>query len=224
MSDRKFPIATGEFYHVFNRGVAKQPIFLSKKDYEQAMLTLSYYRFKKPPVRLSRFKDLSLEEKKKILDNLQEQNDLSVKIVSFVLMPNHFHFLLYQEQDAGIPTFIARFSNSYTKYLNTKGQRVGPLLQGVYKAVRIESDEQLIHVSRYIHLNPVVSLVIKEKDLFQYPWSSLPDFLNGTSNLVWTDPVLSNFSSPEEYKKFVLDQVDYGKQLENIKHLLLEGK
>lgn len=223
MSDRKFPIATGQFYHVFNRGVAKQPIFLSKKDYEQAMLTLSYYRFRKPPVRLSRFKDLSIEEKREILDKLQGQNDLLVKIVSFILMPNHFHFLLYQVQDEGISSFMAQFSNSYTKYLNTKGQRVGPLLQGVYKAVRIESDEQLVHVSRYIHLNPVVSLVIREKDFLYYPWSSLPDFLKGSSDLVWIDPVLGQFSSPDVYKKFVLDQIDYGKQLEMIKHLTLDG-
>lgn len=222
MSDRNFPIANDQFYHVFNRGVAKQPIFLSKKDYEQAMLTLAYYRFKNPPVRLSRFKELSNEEQDHILAGLQKDNDLLVKIVSFVLMPNHFHFLLQQVQDNGIALFVAQFSNSYTKYLNTREQRVGHLLQGVYKAVRVESGEQLIHLSRYIHLNPVVSYVIKEEVLFEYPWSSLPHFLQGNSSLVWTEPVLSYFASVEKYKQFILDQVEYGKKLEEIKHLILE--
>lgn len=222
MADRKFPIATGQFYHVFNRGVAKQPIFLTKKNYEQAHLTLSYYRFRNPPLRLSRFKELSQHERNKIFSSLEQSNDLLVKIVSFVLMPNHFHFLLQQAVDGGIGNFIAQFSNSYTKYFNTKEQRTGHLLQGVYKAVLVEKDEQLIHLSRYIHLNPVVSFVIKEDQLLSYPWSSLPTFLNGGSNSVWVEPVLSQFSSTEDYKKFVSDQLDYGKKLEVIKHLLLD--
>ena len=108
MADRRFPIATGEFYHVFNRGVARQPTFLSRKDYEQAMLTLSYYRFKQPPIKLSRFKELSVDERNKILSYLEKSNEVLVKIVSFVLMPNHFHFLLRQETDGGISKFLSQ--------------------------------------------------------------------------------------------------------------------
>src|SRR3989338_2145853 len=222
MADRRFPIATGEFYHVFNRGVARQPTFLSRKDYEQAMLTLSYYRFKQPPIKLSRFKELSVDERNKILSYLEKSNEVLVKIVSFVLMPNHFHFLLRQELDGGISTFISKFTNSYTKYFNIKNNRPGPVFGGVYKAVRIESNEQLIHLSRYIHLNPVVSYVVLDSQLLTYPWSSLPDFLKTGKSLVWTDPVIGQFSSSEKYKEFILDQVDYGKKLEQIKHLMLE--
>lgn len=222
MADRRIPIVIGEFYHVFNRGVARQPAFLNQRDYKQALLTLSYYRFKKPPVKLSRFKELSLDERDKILAELQKLSDLQVKIISYVLMPNHFHFLLQQTAESGIANFIGKFTNSYSKYFNIRQDRVGPVFQGVYKAVHIESDEQLIHVSRYIHLNPVVSGVVRKTELEHYPWSSLPDFLQGESSLVWVEPILGHFPSPKDYKKFVYDQIDYAKRLEEIKHLLIE--
>lgn len=222
MADRRFPIVTDQFYHVFNRGVAKQPMFLNKKDYEQAMLTLSYYRYSNLTVRLSRFKDLSLSQQQETFENLATKDESLVKIVSFVLMPNHFHFLLQQVRENGIATFISQFANSYTKYFNTKNSRVGPVFQGVYKAVLVEADEQFIHLSRYIHLNPVTSFIIRESELFSYPWSSLPDFLLGGSSLIWAKPVLDHFKSVEGYRKFVLDQVDYGRKLEEIKHLALD--
>lgn len=208
---------------MYNRGVARQPIFLSKRDYEQMILTLSYYRFNRPPIKLSRFKELSKEDQKSSLAKLaNNNNEKLIEIVSFVLMPNHFHLLLKQEIDNGISTFTSKATNSYTKYFNTKRNRVGALLQGVFKAVHIESSEQFIHLSRYIHLNPLVSFVVRDKDFLSYPWSSLQDFLRGGSSLVNLDSILSNFGSPEKYKEFILNQADYAKKLEEIKHLIIE--
>jgi len=221
MSYRRTPLVNEEFYHIFNRGVAKQPTFLNQYDYEQTLLALSYYRFAKPPMRLSRFKELSRQQRNELLDRLQTTKK-HVEIVCFVLMPNHFHFLLKQISENGISMFLSKFTNSYTKYFNTKRSRVGPVFQGVFKSVHIESDQQLLHVSRYIHLNPVVSFVIKDVDLLSYPWSSLPDYLKGRSSLVHMEPVLGNFSSTNDYKNFILDRIDYAKQLEQIKHLVLE--
>lgn len=222
MATRKHPLVTDQFYHIYNRGVAKQPIFLSKRDYQQALLALSYYRFTDTPVKLSRFKELSLEKRQKIMTDLEKSNKLNVRVISFVLMPNHFHFLLQQTEDEGIVNFIGKFANSYTKYINTKTDRVGPLLQGAFKAVLVEDDEQLLHLSRYIHINPAVSLIIKPGDLSRYPWSSLPDYLKGESRLLWMEPVLGQFPTPKAYKDFLLDQVGYGIELEAIKHLILE--
>ena len=92
-------------------------------------------------------------------------------------MGNHFHFLIKQASDNGISKFMANFTNSYTKYFNTKHQRVGPLFQGVFKAVHVDSDEQLIHLSRYIHLNPVMGFVIKAEELKDYKWFSYPNYI-----------------------------------------------
>lgn len=222
MAGRSIPLVTGEFYHVFNRGVAYQPVFIGKKDYEQALLGLSYYRFRKTPFKLSRLKSLSSDEREKVFTELNKSKDNQVEIISYVLMPNHFHLLLKQIHDKGVSRFISNFANSYTKYLNTKNKRVGPIFQGVFKTVRVETDEQLIHLSRYIHLNPIVSFITKEKSLFSYPWSSLSDYLKEKSSVCSIDPVLSFFSSKNNYKKFILDRVDYAKNLEEIKHLTLE--
>ena len=137
-------------------------------------------------------------------------------------MPNHFHFLLKQIAENGISIFVSKFTNSYTKYYNTKRSRTGPMFQGVFKSVYVESDEQLIHLSRYIHLNPVASVIIKDAELLSYPWSSLRDYLRGKPSLLYIEPVLNHFSSSNDYKNFVLDRIDYAKQLEQIKHLTLE--
>lgn len=221
MSYRRTPLVKEEIYHVYNRGVAKQPTFLNHKDYERSMLALSYYRFRKVPMRLSRFKELSNQLRNELLERLQNTSK-HVDIISFVLMPNHFHFLLKQNEENGISIFLSKFTNSYTKYFNTKRSRTGPIFQGVFKSVHIESNEQLIHVSRYIHLNPVASFLIDESELFSYPWSSLPDYLKGKSSLINLDIVLKQFPSTNEYQKFVADRIDYSKKLEQIKHLTLE--
>ncbi len=221
MSYRSTPLVNEEYYHIFNRGVARQPTFLNKNDYKQALLTLSYYRFISPPVRLSRFKKFSQEERNRIISDM-EKSEKFVEIISFVFMPNHFHFLLRQTKDKGISTFLSKFTNSYTKYFNTKYNRIGPVFQGVFKSSHIESNEQLLHVSRYIHLNPVVSTVVDEQDLLSYSWSSLPDFLAGRSGLVLADTILEQFKTLDDYKEFLLDNIDYGRRLEEIKHLVLE--
>lgn len=199
------------------------PVFLSVYDYEQVLLSLSYYRFCDPPVKLSRFKELTVEQRDLIMVNIQSTPKL-VDIISFVLMPNHFHMLLRQVTDDGISNFISRFSNSYTRYFNTKHRRVGSVFQGVFKAVHVETDEQLVHLSRYIHLNPVRSIVIPEKELFSYRWSSLPSYFDNSLSFVNSEPVLSHFASLESYKTFVSDQVSLSKELEKIKHLRLENE
>lgn len=213
MPYRKIPLINDEIYHVFNRGVAKLPIFGDKRDYNRFLDTLYYYQFQGPKPQFSqlkRFKDFNFEKNKKI-----------VEIICYCLMPNHYHFMIKQLQDNGISEFINKLSNSYTKYFNTRHERVGPLLQGQFKAVRVETEEQLIHLSRYIHLNPVVSFLIK--DLKEYFYSSYLAFIGVLQDKICTkELVLSMFKTPSVYEQFVLDQVDYGKKLEQIKHLTMD--
>lgn len=158
------------------------------------------------------------------MDSLRQENDKLVELICFCLMPNHLHLLLSQKKDNGISKFMANLQNSYTRYFNTKHERIGPLMQGQFKAVLIEDDEQLLHVSRYIHLNPYSSFIVKDlTDLEKYPWSSLPEYLGIVSTSICNKQViLSYFKSVEDYKKFVFDQADYQRKLEKIKHLILE--
>ncbi len=137
-------------------------------------------------------------------------------------MPNHFHFLIRQLKENGISKFMSQISNSFTKYFNTKYNRVGPLFQGAFKAVLIESDEQLIHVSRYIHLNPIVSGLVK--NLEDYRWSSYLECIKPIDTFCSTNEILGFFTPDERkrYKEFVEAQIDYGRKLEKIKHQLID--
>ena len=221
MAGRQLVFADGEYYQIFNRGIARQPTFFSKRDYERFLLTLSYYRFLDVPGKLSRYLSLPQDTRLQIMRSLEKSQKSIVEIVCFALMPNHFHLLLKQTNEGGITKFMSKTINSYTKYVNTKQDRVGDLFQGVFKAVRVETNEQLIHLSRYIHLNPVVSRVVSEHELIQYPWSSFAQYIQ-TPTFVSNTIVMNQFKTKQAYKDFVFNQIEYGKRLEEIKHLIIE--
>ncbi|MDO8429649.1 MAG: transposase [Candidatus Daviesbacteria bacterium] len=224
MSYRKVSFGLGEIYHVFNRSVARQPIFLSKLDFSRAVDVLNFYSYLKPGLRYSHYKRLPLEKKSDFLFQLKEKNEKQVEILAFCLMPNHTHFLVREIQEGGISTFMSNFQNSYAKYFNIKHQRVGALFQYMFKAVRVESDEQLLHICRYIHLNPVTSFVIKDlTKLEAYLWSSYPQYIGKqVDQIVKPEIILNQFSSVESFKQFILDQVNYQRELDKIKHLMYE--
>lgn len=211
MPSRIIPFVNDQIYHVYNRGSEKRSIALSRRDYLRMLKTMQYYQLEGPKPKFSLYPKLTFKPdfSKKI-----------VEIIAFCIMPNHFHFLLKQTKEGGITEFISKLSNSYTKYFNTKHKRIGPLFQGEFKAVLIENDEQLLHVSRYIHLNPLVSFLVK--DLNKYEWSSYKEYINNSPGLCSKEQVLGFFKSPKDYEQFVLDQADYAKQLEILKHKLLE--
>lgn len=219
---RKISFRDDEIYHVFNRGMDHRNIFTNKREFYRAQNLIKFYRHKEIPARFSHVVKHSKDIKEKILEKLFTSERI-IDILSYCLMPNHFHFLLKQTSDKGIATFISNFSNAYTKYFNTKAERTGPLLEGVFKAVHIESEEQLIHVSRYIHLNPVASSIIPKEQLNDYLWSSYPEYIGMSGTVICEkESVLGYFKSITEYQKFVEDQIDYAKQLDAIKHLVLE--
>lgn len=223
MPIRKTPLVTNHYYHLFNRSVAKIPIFISKNDFHRAMSILNYYRFKNLPLPFSELKKLNKNRREAILNNLEKTGKKLVEIVCFCLMPNHFHLLLKQLQNEGILDFLRKFQNSYAKYFNIKYQRVGSLFQNPFKAVLIEDDNQLLHLSRYIHLNPYSSFIVKQKkDLLNYPWFSLPQYLNQSGGFCQPKIILEQFKNSEDYLNFIFDQADYQRSLEEIKHLTHE--
>lgn len=224
MPGRILPLVNDQIYHVFNRGIDHRPTFTTKWELHRAMLILSYYRFSTPPMRLSRFLMLSNEDREKILTGLNQEGKKLVELLCFCLMPNHFHFLIKQTGETGISKYISLLQNSFTRYFNIRNERIGPLFLDQFKAKLIETDEQLIHVSRYIHLNPLTSYVVKDFDtLKNYPWSSFPQYLgNSNEGVCSTKLILDFFKSKGSYEKFVKDQVKYQQELHKIKHLTIE--
>ena len=224
MPGRKVVLANNEIYHVINKGVASQPIFANNWQYQRALNILFYYQNRELPLKYSHFIVESSKNRDKILANLRSEKKFWAEIIAYCLMPNHFHFLLKQKADHGISKFMGNFANSYTRYFNSRQKRSGPLFQGKFKAVRIETEEQLLHVSRYIHLNPCTAYVIKNiGDLENYSFSSYPEYLGKTSLQFCNKEMIFNyFKSKRLYQDFVFNQADYQRSLEEIKHLVLE--
>jgi putative transposase len=225
MAYRKVVLATGEIYHIFNRAVARQPIFLTKTHYLRFLNLIQYYQFAESKMSYSSFKKLKISERERILYELKKNNQTQVEIIAFCIMPNHYHLLLKQTGDAGITTFIKKVQNAYAKYFNIKQNRPGALWGSQFQAVRVETDEQLIHLSRYIHLNPSTSFITKIEQLENYAWSSLAQYLGANLyEFVNQSLILSFFQNKEDYRKFVFDQSEHQRELGKIKHLLMEKK
>lgn len=214
MALRKHMLTTGEVYHVFNHSVGRMPIFRGARECGLFLEAMKFYLQPNPPTRFSIYR--TARGKFSI-----QLNERLVTVICYCLMPNHFHITLRQEEDDGIKKFIQRVSNSFAHYFNLKYDKRGHVFEGNFKSVHVEKDEQLVHLSRYIHLNPVTAYLVENP--IYYPYSSYKAFI-GEETLDFVDPtlVLQQFPSREEYKKFVLSQKDYQRAVKEIEHLILE--
>lgn len=184
------------YYHIYNRGVAKQKIFLDDQDYKTYLSYLKLYltlpdlqgpTLKVPPSRQ--------------LKNYFEQ----IKLLAYCLMPNHFHLFLFQKEINNVTDFMRSLITKYSIYFNKKYKRVGPVFQGNYKAVMVKTENQFVYLSKYIHRNPLP--LPTRLDLAGYKYSSYQNYL-GRFTQAWVDKseILSYFSKQnqgESYQKFV---------------------
>lgn len=224
MTYRRQPIIPNQIYHVFNRSIAHQPIFSDIRDYQRLLSTIDFYRFASPNLRFSFYNRLPIEERRKFIEDLRKKGQKLISIYAFCLMPNHFHILLKELKEGGIQKFTGTIQNSYAKYFNVKRKRAGSLFQEMFKANRVETDEQFLHVARYIHLNPYSSFIIKNiSELEKYMWSSLPVYLDKTDlGFLDTQFLKGFYHSKEKIKSFTFDQADYQRRLDEIRHLTFE--
>ena len=223
MPKRKELLVTGEIYHVYNRSVANQEIFMSKKELARVLALIDYYRFKQS-LKFSKFNTLSGEKKKAHLSEIKETAAV-VEIYAYALMSDHYHLLIKQKQDKGIKDFVSNFQNGFAKYYNLKNENRGSLFINPFKAKRIVSEEVLIHVSRYIHLNPVTSYLFPAGELSHNLRTSYPDYLTTDEtkrSMVNPDLILGIFGNQQKYQRFLADQVDYQRQLGAMKKFVLE--
>jgi putative transposase len=176
---------TGSYYHVYNRGVEKRTIFDQPKDYKIFTSILIDYLTPKPPFNPAIITRYTPYWRQKLSAD-------EVWLICYCLMPNHFHLILRQQTLDGITRFMRRISNAYVRYFNQKYHRVGALFQGKFKAARIDTDQYLLHLTRYIHLNPSE---LEVGPLDAYPYSSYPEFI-GKRHASWlkSQPILDYFS------------------------------
>lgn len=134
-------------------------------------------------------------------------------------MPDHYHLLVKILKDSVLSKYINDVENSFSRYFNIKLNRKGPLWESSFKAVKIKTNEQLLHVSRYIHLNPTSSnLVTKPED---WEFSSYNDFIKDQKIL---KEILTEISikSPKKYKSFVEKNIIYQKKLKFVRKLMID--
>lgn len=180
-------------YHVYNRGVGKADIFKDKQDYDAfcrrlMLMLLPEHEAEQLQHTKNRIRLLNLSDR--------------IQLQAYCLMPNHFHLMLRQIDETAITRFMRVLTISYSMYFNRKYDRVGPLFQGRFKAAPVDSDAYFIHLSRYIHCNPIKLHV----DIYQYPYSSLQYYFTpDTPSWIHPKMVEEQFSSAEEYHGFVGD-------------------
>jgi len=218
------------FYHIYNRGVEKRIIFNNRQDYKVFFNYLKLYLCPKKELigEIKEDKNLTEEEIARKIIIISGLNNFykRIELLCFNLMPNHFHLVIRQKDSNDMELFIRSLLTKYVLYFNKKYDRVGPLFQGVYKAVNIDREEYLLHLSRYIHLNSK-EILSKNQLLVDYPWSSYPAYL-GKINLKWLNKelILSYFKSNSgfghsSYQKFVEEYKDSPSEGVSFKRTLL---
>ncbi|MEK7611417.1 MAG: transposase [Patescibacteria group bacterium] len=225
--NRKEKLVTEQIYHVYNRGVEKRIIFTYEHDYRRFIDCAFHYLFSN-----ERYSDAvnSLENgltttfREVTSRNEAEDFVRPVDIIAYCLMPNHIHFLVKQLVDRGISKYVHKISTSFTNYFNLKYDRVGSLFQGPFKYKRIETEEQLLYLTKYIHRNPLE--IIRGADstfgLGDYPWSSLPAYLGTVEEPLLKELVLASYPSVEAYRNFVAEE-DIPNKVEGLGYLNLES-
>ena len=174
MSKRKPRFITGNFYHIYNRGVVKLPIFINDQDYRKFCSQI--------------FKN--------------ERKYGEVKMYCYCLMPNHFHILVKQLVSDGISLFLHRLLVGYTAYFNYKYERTGHVFEGRTKCSFINSKGSFIEVSRYIHRNPL-KILQADDDILRYEFSSFVFYVtNIIAERSFLLSLFDN--DPKKYERFVL--------------------
>ena len=179
MPQRSISLVAGEYYHVYNRGNNRQDVFFERENY------LFFLR----------------RVRKYLVGDTQETSEVWTTIIAYCLMPNHFHLLVCPHDDE-LSRRMQRFSISYTKAMNKRYDRVGSLFQGQFQAVLVDRNEYLLHLSRYLHLNPVEAGLVKRPGDWEF--SSYRDYIGlRQGTLPMPDIILSQFPTPKAYQEFV---------------------
>lgn len=167
------------FYHVYNRGVNKEAIFLDNEDYR---------------VFLNLFKRLlAVEPQRNSQGRLMPNIHGTIELNAYCLMPNHFHMLVHQKTSTAITKLFQSVSTSYAMYFNKKYKRVGHVFQSCFRAALINREDYLNWIISYIHLNPT--------NFEKWSYSSLPFYL-GNKEADWLSPI-DNFQSFENSDKYL---------------------
>lgn len=173
MPQRRVRFTRGSYYHLYNRGANRMSIVRSDLDYHLLLQKLKVYCA-----------------------------ELSLTLIAYCLLPNHYHWLVRQERDMPAGLLPQKVFNSYAKLFNFANNRTGTLFEGRYKAILVESDAYLLHLCRYIHANPVRHGIAS--DVALWPYSNYLDWIGERQGtLVDRSFIQQHFPTPHQYQVYV---------------------
>lgn len=214
----RLELVTGEICHVFNKSIAGYKIFNDESDYIRMAQVLMYYQKKNKTVRFSEY--LRREKTQENIMQDAEETEKLVNIVAYCLMSTHIHLILEQLQEKGISEYMRKILDSYSRYFNIKHNRKGPLWEGRFKKVIVETEGQLLHLTRYIHLNPVSAYLVNKPEDWRF--SSYGEYLSEDSREKFCNYKKILDFKPETYRKFVENNIEYQRELANIKNFTFD--
>ena len=168
----------GQYYHLYNRGARRNLLFFTPDNYEYCL---------------------------HLIQRSHQRHGATV--IAYCLMPNHYHFLLRQESDEPLSKFIGVLFNAYVQAVNRQQGRKGTLFEGRFRHAWVDQEEHLIHLCRYIHLNPVQArLVTRPED---WPYSNYLEYIGQRAGILKDEAFIRDrFPTPGSYRSFVADYRD----------------
>jgi REP element-mobilizing transposase RayT len=168
------PYLTGHYYHIYNRGAHRFPIFREPENYRFVQGKLRRY-----------------------------SQEFALTLISYCLMPNHYHFLVRQDGEHRAGLLPQRVFNSYSKAYNKRYDHCGTLFEGSYRVRHVRLLPDLLHMCRYIHGNPPKARLVR--DAADWPFSNYLEWIGERDDiLVDREFIASHFSSPQAYRRFLL--------------------
>ena len=189
------------FSHIYNRGNRKENIFLDDDDFSFFLLRLkqNLYPHIEKPQRMKCFPENSFS------------------LLCYILIPNHFHFIIRQNGDIPVSKLMLKLTTSYSIHFNKKYEKVGHVFQGEFKQKPVENDSYLMWLSAYIHQNPRLHKITNDAE--SYKWSSYQEYLKPAvpDKICDTGLILGLFENPPSYQKFVEENYNILEQNKNIR-------
>ncbi|MDO8658991.1 MAG: transposase [Candidatus Parcubacteria bacterium] len=216
---RKDPFVTGEYYHIYNRGIDKRIIFKSYKDYERFIMLLFVSNTQMQSFRLDNLINQQHKTFEEIL--ILDKDEPLVSVGAWCLMPNHFHLLIRQEVDGGITKFMRKLGVAYSMFFNIKYQRTGALFGGLFKSKLIGVDDNYMReLFGYIHLNPLEIEFPEWKDKINKRSSDMKKFLesyrySSYCDYVGKDRIEGNILKKENFPDYFNENQSFEDFIEN---------
>ncbi len=167
----------GNYYHIYNRGANRASIFKEEDNYLYVLEKLKHY-----------------------------SKNYDITVLAYVLLPNHYHFLLRQNGFHPARLVPQYTFNAYTKAFNKRYDHSGTLFEGPYRALEVYSTPNILNICRYIHANPVLHGFVDEPAAWQFSnYLEWIDQRQGT--LIDRHFVSSHFDSCAAYERFVMKYI-----------------